>query len=1027
MVEYNTKDIYKAIDAAELVSFDIFDTLLIRPFARPTDLFWYMEKFFDISGFAKERIEQEHLCRIELHEKEEITFERIYDRIPKYRELADCELGTELKLSLPNAELLKIYLYAQEKNKRIVLISDMYLPEPTICQMLKKNGYNNYDKLYLSCTVGLTKSTGNLYQYMLEDQKILAGSVVHIGDNYESDFLMPRQLGMKSCYYPKLIDRYFNQNSQMEILLNEHIGDISFSAVVMQLAKRFAQGYTSYWERFGYEYGGPVIWAYMKWLEERLTTEHNDITDIFFVARDGYLLKKAFEKITVNHDISTHYVYAPRLLFLICGLKEDKTPEDWAILMNYYRDELNLDRGTVLTDNIIESKKELLEKFCKREKDNYQKYLKTLIKTTEPHIAVVDTATEAYSSQRLLDAVLNRRTQGFWWIKLHKARVNFPNYLADSFSTVEWHDIKNWDLMELIMTAPELPIVTVRNNTPVYKEADDRDKKRIEIFSSLAPSALKFVDDILSNPATDLLKLDSSNLADWINSFLENPSREDVDAFRSVYHAYDPGHSLYRNVIPLWYNDELKMQYPVRLGKLEKIKTCLSLLKNDRATLKHRVKSVYAGKPRLLVAMGNLYRFLRSIKNAVLMSRKGCSQMLIMLKSYLPASSRSFHGRMNNLDGQLAEIQRWFVEERQVNEEKRQIFEKNGRDLEKLQLRLGEISDTQLKLTQQISELYLQIVQLLSGIQSKSAQQISEIHSEIQTKLEQQILELSPSLERSQKSLDRMESALSTINYEQLIRGMQWCMSTATLHRESFLQYKNKYAGKTVVLCGAAHSLNYYDPIEGAVHVALNRAFLYDKVNFDYIFVQDFEGIAHVTEELKQYKGNNCVKFFGTQNGWNGKEIPVTYAEQCRAIRFNTDLFGINNNLTHSELAYDIATYPLGNFFSIAFPALQFVLYTNPAKVYLVGNDFAPTGYFTNLNSTREQIEHEDDDKIKYWSHDYIWGFWIKFYDFAKAYYPDTEFISVNPVALKGLFRDEYTECYLKDHPETVHNSKENH
>ena len=31
---------------------------------------------------------------------------------------------------------------------------------------------------------------------------------------------------------------------------------------------------------------------------------------------------------------------------------------------------------------------------------------------------------------------------------------------------------------------------------------------------------------------------------------------------------------------------------------------------------------------------------------------------------------------------------------------------------------------------------------------------------------------------------------------------------------------------------------------------------------------------------------------------------------------------------------------------------------------------------------------------------------------FARLYYPDTEIISINPVGLRGLFRDAYTDNY---------------
>ena len=37
---------------------------------------------------------------------------------------------------------------------------------------------------------------------------------------------------------------------------------------------------------------------------------------------------------------------------------------------------------------------------------------------------------------------------------------------------------------------------------------------------------------------------------------------------------------------------------------------------------------------------------------------------------------------------------------------------------------------------------------------------------------------------------------------------------------------------------------------------------------------------------------------------------------------------------------------------------------------------------------------------------------------FAEVYYPETEIISVNPIGLKGLFRDVYTESFLTEHPE---------
>lgn len=38
----------------DVISFDVFDTLLLRPFIRPTDLFLYIETKYDIKVFVKQ-------------------------------------------------------------------------------------------------------------------------------------------------------------------------------------------------------------------------------------------------------------------------------------------------------------------------------------------------------------------------------------------------------------------------------------------------------------------------------------------------------------------------------------------------------------------------------------------------------------------------------------------------------------------------------------------------------------------------------------------------------------------------------------------------------------------------------------------------------------------------------------------------------------------------------------------------------------------------------------------------------------
>jgi hypothetical protein len=200
--------------------------------------------------------------------------------------------------------------------------------------------------------------------------------------------------------------------------------------------------------------------------------------------------------------------------------------------------------------------------------------------------------------------------------------------------------------------------------------------------------------------------------------------------------------------------------------------------------------------------------------------------------------------------------------------------------------------------------------------------------------------------------------------------------------------------------------------------VAVSRAFLFDKVNFDYIFAQDFRGIAHVQQELVDYKGNNCVKFLGTEENTGGGEIPESFAIKCNAIRYNSDFFATDSRTQNFSL--QIEATPTGSLWSTAFPAIQFILYTNPKKIYIVGCDTSSAGHFSNQNLT----ETEENKMIAgNWQLKEIVKNWLSLKEFASIYYPDTEIISINPIALKNLFKDIYTESYLSEHPDVMDNN----
>lgn len=91
---------------------------------------------------------------------------------------------------------------------------------------------------------------------------------------------------------------------------------------------------------------------------------------------------------------------------------------------------------------------------------------------------------------------------------------------------------------------------------------------------------------------------------------------------------------------------------------------------------------------------------------------------------------------------------------------------------------------------------------------------------------------------------------------------------------------------------------------------------------------------------------------------------------------------------------------------------MQFILFTNPKRVYIVGIDCTSAAGGTHFIGVARKCRDrgEDVQGLDKKHHDD----WIKLKTFVETYYPNTEIISVNPVGLKGLFRDVYTDSFAK-------------
>ncbi len=215
-------------------------------------------------------------------------------------------------------------------------------------------------------------------------------------------------------------------------------------------------------------------------------------------------------------------------------------------------------------------------------------------------------------------------------------------------------------------------------------------------------------------------------------------------------------------------------------------------------------------------------------------------------------------------------------------------------------------------------------------------------------------------------------------------------------HSEVFSQFKNINVGKDVAIIATGPTLAKYQPIENTVNIGLNRAYQYDKVKLDYLFLQDGTATKDYIKEIDNL--SDIHKFYGRilfNETYREKIcIPEYHLLNEKCYQFYS--YGYHD----AEIKPNIEVYPLFTSASIAFPAIHFALFTHPKKIYLVGCDTTSAPYWDGKN--REQDFLNIEDKVTKMMLD---GY-LKLKEFVEIYYPDVEIISVNPVGLKGLFKD---------------------
>lgn len=294
----------------DVISFDIFDTLIFRPFSEPTDLFFFLGERTGILDFKRLRMQAEAEARVQKYKEEkhyEIKLSDIWSRLENEigvtkEQGMQMEQALEMEFCYANPFMQQVFTQLREHGKRIVITSDMYLSKAFLLELLQKNGYGGYEELYVSCEYEKSKAEGSLYE-VVKGAYPDTDSMIHVGDNPVSDVKNAKKHGFEVFYYPNV-----NRNALLYRAydMSAVVGGAYRGIVNNKLYNGTEQLSMEY--EYGYIYGGLFVLGYCNFIHTYARV--HGIDKLLFLSRDGDILRQAYA--VLFPEEKTEYVYWSR-------------------------------------------------------------------------------------------------------------------------------------------------------------------------------------------------------------------------------------------------------------------------------------------------------------------------------------------------------------------------------------------------------------------------------------------------------------------------------------------------------------------------------------------------------------------------------------------------------------------------------------------------------------------------------------------------------------------------------------------
>lgn len=534
------------IDKVEVVSFDIFDTLIMRKIFSPEDVFRLLEEKVRVElkldcEIANVRAQAASMCG------SYATINEIYQYIKQQTNLIDkniidimqLEKDIDIDLCITRRDIADLYEYCLTCGKEVYLISDMYYTLQDIKRILDKCGVKVPDDehIWISCEKKADKVSGSLWE---KYSKLVSKDIrcLHIGDNKTGDAKNPVIYGIDSYYIMSAKDMLMKSSiSELASSVNTVSDSICLGLVAAKLfnspfALCSTNGKVSYddSEIYGYCVYGPLLEKFLIWLY--YNSRKDGIDKLLFFARDGYFLEKNYKIVSqlLDDGYKQDWCYLPisrRLIYMATMKSEDDLKRVVAFpYVGTFADYMKSRFEITVTDatseyndrqinavgdsqNIlkwIQPYKDKIMEQAKRERENYLDYLKSDgDMQAELSYGTVDLGyygTNQYYLQRLTGI----KTKGYcFYACLAKDNV-YTNDISmyacfqygDDYTAEKSFAKKKNMYIETFITAPHGMIRYIDNQGKMICKPDGKSQEYFDIKEKVNCGAVDFIVDYMN-------------------------------------------------------------------------------------------------------------------------------------------------------------------------------------------------------------------------------------------------------------------------------------------------------------------------------------------------------------------------------------------------------------------------------------------------------------------------------------------------------------------------------------------------